>query len=112
MSGAALMTAPSLCVRQKAVPEETDGDRAHAHQSLVEFLRRVRRPLLRPVRFTELDDGVLAEVVGDRLGWPLRVAVDGPARRVADRARRGILTRALARARVERDVLGEVAHRL
>src|SRR5215203_1413115 len=70
--------------RKALLPEVPHGDGAHAHETLVELLRRVGGALLRAVRLAELDDGVLAEVVGDGLGRPLRVAVDRLAGVLAD----------------------------
>ena len=74
-------------LRTERVAEKDDGHRSHSHEAFVEGSWRIGGAHVFLVLLAQRDDRVLAEVVGNRLRRPLRVAVDRAVGRVARRAR-------------------------
>src|SRR5882724_4298764 len=68
---------------QELVAIVPDGNRAHSHQPLMEADGRECGGFAPPGGIPQRDDFALAEVIGDRLGRPLRVAIHRPVRGLA-----------------------------
>src|SRR6185503_8671400 len=84
---------------------------SHSHELLMELLGRMRCALLPTVRLPQFDDRILAQVVGDRLGRPFRIAVQGSLSSITDGAGVWIRPRLGACPGQERNVLGEIVYR-
>src|SRR5882672_11108927 len=97
---------------QEWIPEIAWRDQSLLHEPLVEFLLGEPVSESRPGGLPKLEDRPLAQVVGDRLGGPLGVAVDRAPRGVAGGALNGVRLGCGAGFGKEIHVLGVVVDRL